>query len=202
MVQIAGCLPKPDLSRLGTCSSKCAIIAQPQLYHTITLLDENDSFKRCSQFLRNVVSRPHLPSMIRILSIVGEDGWPEVSPAELLRRCDRIEELLLPGTSGRYPCKNPTLFFGVPVARLRRFQCRQHTAIPDLIKWVTRIPTLVDVRLPEHSYSSMAAFLGDAVVPPTWLSNLERYWGPPELLGDLTSGCKLLHFSTQFPMYD
>jgi hypothetical protein len=152
MVQIASCLPKPDLSRLGTCSSKCAAIAQPQLYHTITLLDENDSFKRCSQFLRNVVSRPHLPSMIRVLSIVGEDEWPELSLAELLRRCDHIEELLLQGTSGRYISKNPTLLFEVPFARLRRFQCRQHTAIPDLMKWVTRIPTLVDVRLPDRSY--------------------------------------------------
>jgi len=198
MVQIASCLPKPDLSRLGTCSSKCATIAQPQLYHTITLLDEDDSSERCSQFLSNVASRRHLPSMIRVLSIEGEDDWPELSLAALLKLCDHIEELLLPfGPSGRYPCNNPTLFFGMPVARLRRFHCRQHTAMPALVKWVTRIPTLTDIRLPERPYLRIAGVWGDTDVPQTWLEDLERYWGPPELLGSLTSGRKLLHFSTQ-----
>jgi len=202
MVQIASCLPKNDLSRFGTCSSKCATIAQPQLYHTLTLLEKSDSFRRCSQFLMNVASRRHLPSMIRVLSIVGEDAWPELSLAELIRLCDHIEELLLPGSDiGAYP-SDSRLFFGMPVSHLRRFRCRRHKAIPDLMKWVTRITTLSDVRLPERSNMKMAAYLGHTIVPPAWLKNLERYWGPPEVLGGLKSDCKLLHLSTHLDMSD
>lgn len=99
MVQIANCLSKSDLSQFGTCSSKCAVIAQPLLYHTITLLDINDSSDRCSRFLRNVTSRPHLPPMVRVLCVVGHHKWPELPLAALLRYCDHIEELLLQGIS-------------------------------------------------------------------------------------------------------
>ena len=204
MAQIASYLSKPDLSRFGTCSSKCAAIAQPRLYQTITLLDKNDTSDHCSRFLQNVASRPHLPSMIRVLSIVGYQNWPESSLCKLLRYCDHIEELLM-GLSvtgadcGRY-FTDPEVFSSTPVGRLRRFHCPHHTAIPNLIKWVTKIPTLTDVRLPEPPNFNITHHLKGAVVPPTWLGNLERFWGPPELLGSLTSGCKLLHFSTNLEM--
>ena len=68
------------------------------------------------------------------------------------------------------------------------------------MKWVTRIPTLTDVRLPEPANFNITNHLNGAVVPPTWLGNLERYRGPSELLGNLTLGCKLLHLSTYSEM--
>src|SRR5258706_709393 len=207
MVQIANCLSKSDLSRFGTCSSKCAAIAEHILYHTMTLLDINDSSKRCARFIRLVTSRPHLPSMIRVLSVVGHRKWPELSLAKLLRYCDHIEELLLQGISvtgtyGNYHSSHPAIFSSTHIGRLRRFHCRDHTATPDLIKWVTRIPTITDVRLPEPIFFNIAHVFEDPVLPPTWLKNLERYLGPLELLGGLTSGCKLLHFSTCLEMPD
>ena len=205
MAQIASYLSKPDLSRFGTCSSKCAAIAQARLYHTITLLDITDFFHCCDQFLKNVVSRPHLPSKIRVLSILGHHKWPELSLAELLRHCDRIEELLLQGISftniiESHHSSHLAIFSNTPVARLRRFECLGEMAIPNLMKWVTRIPTLTDVRLPDSVDFNTMNYLKGAVVPPTWLGNLERYWGPPELLASLTLGCKLLHFSTYLEM--
>jgi len=87
----------------------------------------------------------------------------------------------------------------MPVSHLHRFRCRYHTVIPDLMKWVTRIPSLTDVRLSEGYYM---AFLGDRAVPPTSLKNFERSWGPPEVLRGLKSGCKLLHLSTQLNLSD
>ena len=145
--------------------------------------------------------------MVRVLCVVGHHKWPELSLAALLRYCDHIEELLLQGISvtrtyGSYRSSYPAILSSTPVGRLRKFHCREHTAIPDLIQWVTSIPTITDVRLPEPGYFNIAHVMEDPVLPPTWLKNLVRYRGPPGPLGGLTSGCKLLHFSTCLEMFD